>query len=59
MNIWNLRNSKARLEILEKTEAQRKHLINVMSAKSRIDSHSNSRPKFHITSINIKQKKID
>ena len=59
MNIWNLRKSKARLEILEKTEAQRRHLMNIMSVKSRIDSYSSSRQKFHITSINIKQKKID
>lgn len=59
MNIWNLKNSKARLEILEKTEAQKRHLINIMSAKSRVDSHTSLRPKFHITSINIQQKKID
>ena len=42
MNVWNLRSNKARLEILERTEAQRKHRINILSVKTKLDSRNNN-----------------
>ncbi len=40
MNAWNLRNSKERLAIIEKTEAQRRHLLNLVTAKPTIKMHT-------------------
>jgi hypothetical protein len=37
-NAWNLRTSKDRLGILERTQAQKKHLMNILTAKSRLDT---------------------
>jgi hypothetical protein len=60
MNVWNLRSNKVRLEILERTEAQRKHLINILSVKSKVDSHNNNliRSRTHIKPINCNSKKL-
>ena len=42
-NAWNLKGIKDRLAILERTQAQKKHLINILTAKSRVDTHCASR----------------
>lgn len=34
MNLWNLQHSKPRLAIIEKTEAQKKHILSLINAKS-------------------------
>ena len=39
MNLWNLRKTNSRFHIIEKTEAHRKHLMNLLAAKSKIDTH--------------------
>lgn len=46
-NSWNLRSRKERLEILERTEAHRKHLVNIMRAKSKVDSKNKQGLKHH------------
>ena len=38
-NIWNLCSSKERLGIVEKTHAHKRHLINIITVKSKIDTH--------------------
>lgn len=38
-NLWNLRHSKERLGILERTYAQKKHIESLITAKSAVDSH--------------------
>ena len=40
-NAWNLRGSKERLDIMNRTQAQKRHMIGVLSAKSKIDTHGN------------------
>jgi hypothetical protein len=42
MNFWNIKHTKERLAILERTQAQKKHLINIIKAKSIVRSDSNS-----------------
>lgn len=37
-NVWNLKSSKERLEIMERTQAQKKHLMNILTAKSQINT---------------------
>ena len=37
--IWNLRSSKERLHIMERTEAHKRHLINIICAKSKVNTH--------------------
>lgn len=39
-NAWNLKSNKERLSILERTQAQKKHLMNILTAKSRLDTHA-------------------
>lgn len=39
-NIWNLRNSKQRIGIREKTEAHKRHLISLTKAKSNLDDQN-------------------
>jgi hypothetical protein len=42
-NAWNLKSNKERLSILERTQAQKKHLMNILTAKSRLDTHSSAK----------------
>lgn len=42
-NVWNLKSNKERLSILERTQAQKKHLMNILTAKSRLDTHCSTR----------------
>lgn len=42
-NLWNVRNSKERLGILERTYAQKKHLESLITVKSAVDSHLSAR----------------
>ncbi|EFX59853.1 hypothetical protein DAPPUDRAFT_346790, partial [Daphnia pulex] len=44
-NAWNLRSSKERLQIMERTEAQKKHLLNILAAKSHLDNRNPTNPK--------------
>ncbi len=39
-NAWNLKFSKERLGIINKTEAQKRHLINILKARSTIDNRT-------------------
>ena len=39
-NMWNLKGSKERLQIVERTEAHKRHLINIICAKSKINTHN-------------------
>jgi hypothetical protein len=39
-NIWNLRGSKERLQIMERTEAHKRHLINIITAKCKISTRN-------------------
>lgn len=58
-NVWNLRTNKERLGIMERTEAQKKHLINILCAKSKIDTHNQFKMKHSPSApTNILQKKL-
>ena len=58
-NVWNLRANKERLGIMERTEAQKKHLINILCAKSKIDNHNQFKMKHSPSApTNILQKKL-
>jgi hypothetical protein len=56
-NVWNLKSSKERLEIIERTQAQKKHLMNILSAKSQIDTRKPQKQSPPIQS-HILQKKL-
>ncbi len=49
-NIWNIKSVKERLAILDRTDAHKKHLLNIITAKSSINTRNMSalkhRPKF-------------
>jgi hypothetical protein len=53
MNVWNLKNSKSRLDIIEKTSAQRRHLMGLLSVKTQIDTNKVARLKHNISPNNI------
>lgn len=57
-NVWNLKNNKERLEIIERTHAQKKHLINLLAAKSHLDNHNTAKLR-HASSapLNLLQKR--
>lgn len=42
-NLWNVRHSKERLGILERTYAQKKHIESLIMARSAVDSHLTAR----------------
>lgn len=48
-NLWNLKNSKERIGIREKTEAHKRHLISLVKAKSNIDDRNK---KWKVKSLN-------
>jgi hypothetical protein len=57
-NAWNLKSNKERLTILERTHAQKKHLMNILTAKSRLDTHATSKLRHSPTApINLLQKR--
>lgn len=49
-NAWNLKSNKERLSILERTHAQKKHLLNILTAKSRLDTRAPNYPLRHTPS---------
>lgn len=58
-NAWNLKSNKERLSIIERTQAQKKHLLNILTAKSKLDTHNNTLKIKHCpTTPNLFQKKI-
>lgn len=57
-NMWNLRSSKERLEIIERTEAHKRHLISILSAKSKIDSHNSLRSRQSSSPLSLSRKKV-
>lgn len=58
MNSWNLNSSNSRLQILQKTQSHRKHLMNLISAKTCLKTHSAVRPRHqYVGSIDILSKK--
>lgn len=57
-NIWNLKASKERLNILERTQAHKRHLISVLSAKTQLDTHASLSPRHPSIPINLLRKKI-
>lgn len=42
-NLWNIRHSKERLGVLERTYAQKKHIESLITAKSAVDTHLTAR----------------
>jgi hypothetical protein len=56
-NVWNLKSSKERLEIMERTQAQKKHLMNILTAKSQINTRKTPKHSPPIQS-HILQKKL-
>ena len=57
-NIWNLKGGKERLNILEKTEAHKRHLIGLLSAKTKLNTHSSLSSRQPSVHINLLRKKI-
>jgi hypothetical protein len=57
-NIWNLRGSKERLDIIHRTEAHKRHLVNVLSAKSAINTHASLSFRQPSSPMNLMRKKI-
>lgn len=57
-NIWNLKASKERLNILERTQAHKRHLLGVLSAKTQLNTHSTHSPRHPSSPISILRKKI-
>ena len=57
-NIWNLKAGKERLEILERTQAQKRHLMGLINAKSQINTHHSSSPRYPSSPISLLRKKI-
>lgn len=57
-NAWNLKSSKPQLSILERTHAQKQHLLNILTAKSRLDTRAPRPPIRHSPSAPILQQRV-
>ena len=57
-NIWNIKNPKERLAIRERTEAQKRHLISLIKARSHIDDHNKLWKTKSLNSSFVKKQRI-
>jgi hypothetical protein len=58
-NIWNIKNPKERLAIRERTEAQKRHLISLIKARSQVDDHNKSWKTKSLNSSIVKKERME